>query len=154
MNYLSVTDVFEAMYAAGKIAGIVPRLPEHVKNGQADILFTVYKLGGENGKVKVTDISKYKRVTSPNIIRLIKSCEDSGFVKKSKDEYDKRVVYVELTESGKKVITNTFAPYHQLVADKLSAKYSDDQLIKMAEMIYEVYDTMKEASDEMENQLP
>lgn len=153
LDSIAITDVFEAMYAAGRIAQVVPRLPAHVKNGQADILFTVYKLAGTEGKVRVTDISKYKRVTSPNIIRLIKSCEDSGYVRKTKDEADKRVVYVELTPAGFDVIRETFTPFHRLVAEKIQKKYDDSQLRLLVHMIYDMYDAIKEASNEMENQL-
>lgn len=139
MNFLEFTDVIEAMYSAGRLSSVVPKLPSNVERGQADILFAVYKLSKRQDKIKVTDISNYKKVTSPSTIRLIQSCEKSGFIKKTPDEKDKRIANLELTESGLEVIHSFFGVYDQMVADKVGEKYTDAELRRFTDMIYDIY---------------
>lgn len=153
MDRVLMVDVIESMYAAGRISSIVPKLPPHVKRGQAAVLHSIEKLAGRNGRVRVTDISAHKRVTSPGTIRLIKSCEESGFVRKIRDCEDRRVVYLELTDAGKEVLEKTFDPFMERLAAKCTEHHSDEKWLEMSAMIYELYDIINEASNEMDNQL-
>lgn len=150
MNFAEITSIFEAMYSAGHIARIVPELPNYIERGQADVLLALYNLSGNNRRVKVTDISKHKRVSSPGTIRLIKSCEHSGFLTKSRDETDKRIVYMTLTEKGKMAVESFFGPYMQLVGSKLAEKYTDAELLKFVEMIYDVHTALSAATKEFD----
>lgn len=138
MDYLSFSDVIEAMFSAGRLSTVLPRLPQNVERGQAEILFTVYKLLQKQDKVKVTDVSNYKRVTSPGTIRLIQSCERSGLIKKTPDEKDRRVANLELTESGLAALQSFFGTYDQMVADLVAEKYSNEELLQFIEMVYDL----------------
>lgn len=148
MNFVEITSIFDAMYTASHIAREVPDLPNYIERGQADVLLALYNLSGDNRRVKVTDISKHKRVSSPGTIRLIKSCEHSGFLTKSRDEVDKRIVYLTLTERGKMAVESFFGPYMQLVGAKLAEKYTDAELLNFVEMIYDIHKMLSAATEE------
>ena len=153
MDQMFVTEIMDALYTAGKIPRIVPELPPHVQRGQADILSAIYKLSQEQDRVRVTDISRHKRVSSPGIIRRLKTCVDCGFVEKTPDPQDRRVVYVSLTPAGLDVLENTFGPFHRLLAEKFSREYPDRQWRQMADMIYDALEMIQAAAAEMGNQL-
>jgi DNA-binding MarR family transcriptional regulator len=70
-------------------------------------VFVLYKLGahgGDNGGIKVTDISAKLDVTPPFVTQLITGLETAGYVCRNRDENDRRIVLVSLTDKGKKVL--------------------------------------------------
>ncbi|NLY87199.1 MAG: MarR family transcriptional regulator [Clostridiales bacterium] len=57
----------------------------------------------ERGKINVKDLGERLFLDSGTLTPLLKSLEKKGFVTRSRDERDKRVLNVELTESGEKL---------------------------------------------------
>lgn len=54
----------------------------------------------DEGGVKVSDISKYMKVTSPTITQFLNTLEEKGLVERVMDPKDRRAVRVRLTTEG------------------------------------------------------
>ena len=57
-------------------------------------------VGGEGDGVKVSELSSILNVASPTITQQINNLETHGFVERSIDKEDRRVVRIKLTEKG------------------------------------------------------
>lgn len=53
--------------------------------------------------MKISEISRQLRVTSPTVTQLLKPLEAADLVRRHTDESDRRVVYVQLTERGEQI---------------------------------------------------
>ncbi len=68
----------------------------------AKFWFLVYLY--RKGKSTVNDLSQETCVTSGATSLAIKSLENRGYVERIRDQEDRRVVWVSLTEGGKKIV--------------------------------------------------
>jgi DNA-binding MarR family transcriptional regulator len=57
----------------------------------------------KKGRVNLSDISKLSLKDKSTITAVINHLEKSGYVTKTRDSQDRRVVNIEVTEKGKKV---------------------------------------------------
>ncbi|MDQ2717010.1 MAG: MarR family winged helix-turn-helix transcriptional regulator [Chloroflexota bacterium] len=71
------------------------------KPSEIRVLFCI-KHGMQPGAsaMKVSEISKRLRVTSPTVTQLLKGLETNGFIERHLDPLDRRVVYIALSEKG------------------------------------------------------
>ncbi len=153
MDLRLMEDIMEAIHLAGRIVANLPGLPKPLKNGMLPVLCTLRRLQDEEGRTKVTDISKYLRLTSPGVIRLIGLCEKEGLVEKWRDAVDKRVVNIRLTEKGSQVLEYTLDQYHKVLAQQFS-NFEDKEWETMVKLLRYSYDVMEEVSRQMNYQLP
>ncbi|MGM9926572.1 MAG: MarR family winged helix-turn-helix transcriptional regulator [Bacillus sp. (in: firmicutes)] len=56
--------------------------------------------GSVNSGLKVSEISKTLKVTTPSVTQLLNKLEKEGLVERRMDEKDRRVVFVRLTAKG------------------------------------------------------
>jgi DNA-binding MarR family transcriptional regulator len=75
-------------------------LPREMSLTQALALNTLRDLGPQ----RVTDLAQLEGVRQPTCTGLVNAMEAEGWVQRSVDEVDKRVVLVELTEAGNAVV--------------------------------------------------
>lgn len=69
------------------------------------LLFCIKKsLKVQEDGIKLSELSKKLRVASPTVTQQINSMEKDGFVKRTMDLTDRRVVRVSLTEKGEETI--------------------------------------------------
>ena len=149
MTIEMVQRIVDAMYYAGNISRIVPKLPSTLKTGQLAVLSTLFLLKNRGQQdVKVTDISNFRRVTSPSTIRTITSCINDGLLVKRYDENDRRVAYLDLTETGQNVIDRTLIPYDERIAEKLSDIPDEDW-----QLMIRLIDTMLLKLQEVTNEM-
>ena len=73
-------------------------------------LDTIRQLESMKENVKVSDISDMLGLPRPSVTKTIKDMENLGFVKKMTTKEDGRVVYIQITDSGK-ACHELFLPY-------------------------------------------
>ncbi|CAG9606883.1 MarR family winged helix-turn-helix transcriptional regulator [Pseudoneobacillus rhizosphaerae] len=74
---------------------------DEVSHGERKILG--YLTYGKN-KVTSGELSEYLDLSTPRVASALNSLSKKGFIKRKKDEQDKRVVIVNITESGKSFV--------------------------------------------------
>lgn len=73
-------------------------LAPHLTEGQLAVL----EFALENGKVKPSDFLPYLSTTPAAVTTLLDRMEKSGLIQRVRDAEDRRVVWVHLTEKGKR----------------------------------------------------
>jgi DNA-binding MarR family transcriptional regulator len=74
-----------------------------------------------------SEISYLHCISRPNVTTLISKLIEGGFAERSHDENDRRVIYITITEKGKKVVLR----HHKLVKRyllKVFAQFSEDEI--------------------------
>ncbi len=70
---------------------------------QADVLSRVYS----EERLSMNSLCEDLGMSKSNLSPICKKLEIAGYLKKSRDFYDQRVVYLELTDEGKDVVRST-----------------------------------------------
>lgn len=140
-NEQLISDLVNMFFEAKKIVEYLPTLPGTLRKSHLQVLQMIEKLKATQEEVKVTDISKRLKISSPNITKLVNELQEMNMVTKCPSLKDKRIVQVDLTERGKETLTHYVMNYHQHL----------DQLIEKvgAERCQLTIETMKEISKEM-----
>lgn len=89
--------------------------------------FEILLLVEENEGLKVGDLSEIMSITRPNLTPLVESLANNGFIARRKDESDKRVIRLYITEKGKEKVLSNLKVIEQR-ALKMKEKYSDEEL--------------------------
>ncbi len=102
----------------------------------------------ENGKTKSLDLAKALDVSTARIAVILNDLEKEGLVLREKDEKDKRITYISLTQKGTFVVTND--KKHVLnVLDNVIKKTSEEEL----NGFIKVLNLMKEEMKNHENNI-
>ena len=80
--------------------------------------FVVMETLHHKGKQTVRQIADAVLIKTGSITYVIDKLEDKGWVTRSDCKEDRRVVYIELTQEGKKFMNDVF-PKHQIVIDEI-----------------------------------
>ncbi|MCR3757673.1 MarR family winged helix-turn-helix transcriptional regulator [Clostridium felsineum] len=94
----------------------------------------------ENG-VKVSQLSKKLRIASPTVTQQINSMEKNGFVQRSMDLNDRRVVRVQLTEKGEEHLKKAEKDFWKFV-EELVEYMGNEKSDKFADLLIELADYM------------
>ena len=94
---------------------------------QLNCLISLY----ENGHLPPSQIAKYIMVKSSTVTGIVDRLEQKGLVKRFRDSPDRRIVTIELTDSGKNLAKNAPPPIQQKIIDGLKKLTKDelDQII-------------------------
>lgn len=79
------------------------------------------------GPCRMKDLAEALSMTKANVTHLIDSLEKKGFVKRTKDESDRRATLLRVTEHGEKVYNELLEELSRLV-EKVTAKLSQEDL--------------------------
>ena len=90
---------------------------------QLNCLISLY----ENGHLPPSQIAKYIMVKSSTVTGIVDRLEQKGLVKRFRNSPDRRVITIELTDSGKNLAKNAPPPIQQKIIDGLK-KLSKDEL--------------------------
>jgi len=90
---------------------------------QLNCLISLY----ENGHLPPSQIAKYIMVKSSTVTGIVDRLEQKGLVKRFRDSPDRRIITIELTDSGKNLAKNAPSPIQQKIIDGLK-KLSKDEL--------------------------
>ncbi len=90
---------------------------------QLNCLLSLY----ENGPLPPSKIAKYIMVKSSTVTGIVDRLEQKGLVKRFRNSPDRRIITIELTDSGKNLAKNAPPPIQQKIIDGLK-KVSKDEL--------------------------
>ncbi|MFV0343157.1 MAG: MarR family winged helix-turn-helix transcriptional regulator [Anaerocolumna sp.] len=93
--------------------------------------------------IRVSELSEHLRSTMPATSKMLKNLEDKGYIYRITDKKDRRVVYINLTDSGIGIIKNAFSNMHELsmkALNRLGEKDAKD-LLRILTKFYEAVDT-------------
>jgi DNA-binding MarR family transcriptional regulator len=111
------------------------------------VLFCVRAGEKPDSLVKVSDISKRLRVTSPTVTQIVNSLESNGLVERRSDPADRRSVGIVLTKRGEEVsqkAANAFSTSMHGLIEYLGEEESNE----LAELLFKVFRYYQEkASD-------
>jgi len=85
----------------------------------------------ENGPLPPSQIARNILVNSSTVTGIIDRLEDKGLAKRERTSADRRVVTIELTETGKVLAENAPPPIQQKIFDGLN-KLSENQINQIA----------------------
>lgn len=72
--------------------------------GETGIMFIIHGSMMHGGKLRISDLSKRMRVSSPTVTQHINSLESRGLVKREQSPDDKREVHITLTDKGEETL--------------------------------------------------
>ncbi|MDL1987440.1 MAG: MarR family transcriptional regulator [Deltaproteobacteria bacterium] len=90
---------------------------------QLNCLLSLY----EKGPLPPSQIAKYIMVKSSTVTGIVDRLEQKGLVKRFRNSPDRRIITIELTDSGKNLAKNAPPPIQQKIIDGLK-KLSEDEL--------------------------
>ena len=90
---------------------------------QLNCLLSLY----ENGPLPPSQIAKHIMVKSSTVTGIVDRLEQKGLVKRFRNSPDRRIITIELTDSGKNLAKNAPPPIQQKIIDGLK-KLSKDEL--------------------------
>src|ERR1700760_1322225 len=79
---------------------------------------------------RITALAELENLAQPTVTILVKRLEERGWVERSKDPDDGRVVLVSLTESGREALESFREQYRALLRDYM-AGLSDEQVAEL-----------------------
>lgn len=100
MDRKHLKQLLDACFTAKHITETIPEIPGEMKPRQIHVLSAIREISYLNGSCRVSDVSAELHVTTPSVSRMIRELENMGLVKKSPDEQDKRITYLNLTPEG------------------------------------------------------
>jgi len=77
-------------------------------------------------KMRVTDLSEMMLVSKPTASRMLNTLCDKGLARKKMDSKDRRLVYVELTPKGRRVVGDAHVKQREMVS-RVLAKMDEDE---------------------------
>lgn len=89
--------------------------------------------------VKASELSKFLMITKPAISKVINALEEKGYVQRVTDKSDRRVVYINITETGKSILdeeNKKFEIFTCKVIDRMGEE-DTDQMIRLFKKMYD-----------------
>ena len=136
-----IKEVMDACYLAKRVRDMLPSLPGGVTSSHIHYLDAIRQLEGIKDKVKVSDISDVLGLPRPSVTKTIKDMEKLGFVKKMTTKEDGRVVYIQITDSGKALVDKYVDEYFTSLSKDLS-DITDEEADIMIEVLEKMYVVM------------
>jgi DNA-binding MarR family transcriptional regulator len=113
------------------IAGCTP--------GEFRVLFCIKRCSKPDAhEIKVSEISKLLRVTSPTVTQMLKSLEANGLIERRIDPTDRRAVGITLTKKGEMVTQKAEDTFYSSV-DGLVEYLGEEQSDQLAELLFETF---------------
>ncbi len=78
----------------------------------------LYELGKYNAPQPMNILAQDLSITHPSLTALVDRIEEKGYLKRVRDENDRRVIYLELTHKGK-TLNNWHTLYHKNLVKKI-----------------------------------
>lgn len=88
--------------------------------------FTVLEALYSKGKQTVRQISEAVLIHSGSITYIIDKLETKGFLERKACKEDRRVVYIQITDAGKRFMDEHF-PKHQRVIEEIFSEITEDE---------------------------
>lgn len=143
MTNEKIKQMFDACYLAKRVREMLPPLPKGVMPSYIQYLDTIQVLRKEKEDVRISDISDAMHLPRPGVTRTVKEMEAKGYLQKVAAPDDGRVVYITITEEGKKLSKKYDQDYFSELAADLS-EISENEADCMIQTIEKFYRIMRE----------
>lgn len=100
-----IKRLLDACYEAKRIRDMLPPLPDGVTSSYIHFLDVIEQMEKNGTSVKVSDISDALNLPRPGVTRTVKEMEKKGYLTKKPSEEDARIMYLFITDEGKKLST-------------------------------------------------
>jgi DNA-binding MarR family transcriptional regulator len=104
---------------------------------------TLYFLKG--GEKNVSSLAEFVGVNKSTMVEILDKLENEGLITRSRDEKDRRVVLVKITQKGLEELENVRQGYKNLIKDILSR--SEGNIIKFFQIVIEEVSSKEKASN-------
>ena len=98
-----IKRLLDACYEAKRIRDMLPPLPDGVTPSYIHFLDVIEQMEINGTSVKVSDISDALNLPRPGVTRTVKEMEQKGYLTKKPSEEDARILYLFITDEGKKL---------------------------------------------------
>ena len=98
-----IKRLLDACYEAKRIRDMLPPLPDGVTPSYIHFLDVIEQMEKNGTSVKVSDISDALSLPRPGVTRTVKEMEQKGYLTKKPSEEDARIMYLFITDEGKKL---------------------------------------------------
>ena len=98
-----IKRLLDACYEAKRIRDMLPPLPDGVTPSYIHFLDVIEQMEINGTSVKVSDISDALNLPRPGVTRTVKEMEQKGYLTKKPSEEDARIMYLFITDEGKKL---------------------------------------------------
>lgn len=116
----------DSFHEAKRLADMLPELPDGLTPRHIRVLDNIYKPEQQGRTVRISDISDAMRSTRPSITKLVNELQKKGYVEKTPDTGDKRVILVNMTPSGREVHEFYCLRYHEWLSQLLEPIPAED----------------------------
>ena len=116
----------DSFHMAKHLTDMLPALPDGLTPRHIRILDNIYTLSQHGSAVRISDISDAMRSTRPSITKLVNELNKKGYVEKTPDTADKRVILVSLTPLGRDVYEVYGLRYHEWLSQLLEPIADED----------------------------
>ena len=120
-----------------------------MKKSEFVMLMTVDSNIEKNGWTTVSEISKEMRMTNAAASKTIGILEDNGLIRKKVNKDDKRQVYIEITENGKKELDSIKLDMGDFT-DAVFSRFGNENADRLLELIEQIYSI---TTDEMQKRI-
>lgn len=114
----------------------------HMVSGITGSQFFVLQKINAKGRLTVSEVAEKLSVSLSAITALVDRLVQAGLVVRSRDDQDRRLVWIEATEKGKEILARCMEGRKQ-VAAKYFGQLSDEDLEKLLEIYGKVLITLK-----------
>ncbi len=115
----------------------------HMVSGITGSQFFVLQKINAQGRLTVSEVADKLSVSLSAITALVDRLVQAGLVVRSRDEKDRRLVWLEATDKGKEILGRCIESRRQ-VAAKYFGRLSDQDLEKLLEIYEKVLATLKD----------
>lgn len=135
-----IKRMMDACYQAKRIREMLPQLPSGVTPAYIHYLDIIEVLESQGVQVKVSDISEALALPRPGVTRTVKEMEAKGYLKKTVSEEDGRVLYLSITEEGKKLSEKYNERFFNALAPSMEVIPEADAecMIQTIEQLYQI----------------
>ncbi|PSL43276.1 MarR family transcriptional regulator [Salsuginibacillus halophilus] len=108
--------------------------------------FHILHLVSEHPMLKISEIAAKLAVKKPNLTPLLNTLTEKGFISRKKDEHDGRVMYITLTETGRRFLDEKKGELQIKVADRLASLSAEDQA-KLGRAVADMHEVISKLED-------
>lgn len=132
--------MMDACYLAKRVREMLPELPASVAPSYIHYLDIIEQLQDKGTRVKISDISDILGIPRPGVTRTVKEMEKKGLLRKISSEEDARMIYIVVTDEGRKLSDKYNKRYFGELSELLDdiSEEEIDNMIKTTEKIYNI----------------
>lgn len=135
--------MMDACYLAKRVREMLPELPAGVAPSYIHYLDIIEQLQDKGTRVKISDISDILGIPRPGVTRTVKEMEKKGLLRKISSEEDARMIYIVVTDEGRK-LSDKYNTWYFGELSELLCDVSEEEIDNMIKTIEKIYNIMNE----------